>query len=109
MESGLTKHAEQRCQQRGISKATLEQVSRYGEIEYTYKKRLKVFLSSRDTKKEIMRLKWEIENSKETKRIMKLRKAIKTLQRAAGKTLIEENGKIVTIYVQYKADKKMSN
>jgi hypothetical protein len=97
----LTPHAEQRRRKRGILLTILECVTFYGRIEHTYNKRVKIFLPHKVANKKIMELKWEIENSGEPQNILKARKAIKALDKAAGKEIIEENGKIITVYVRY--------
>jgi hypothetical protein len=102
MKLNLTKHAKKRGRQRGFSKDSLKYIWLYGEIKREKRKGQKIFLTRKIVNKKIMELKWEIKNSEEPKNIPKARKIIKALDKAAGKVIVEDNGKIITVFKKYR-------
>lgn len=82
MKNSLTKHASKRIRQRGITKNLLSCVIKHGTVEYSAGGATKTYLTRRDANKAISELK----------------RNIRSIERAAGKSIIEKEGKILTVY-----------
>ena len=82
MKNSLTKHASKRIRQRGITKKLLSCVIQHGTVKYCAGGATKTYLTRRDANKAISALK----------------RRIRSIERAAGKSIIEKEGKILTVY-----------
>lgn len=82
MKNSLTKHASKRIRQRGITKKLLACLIKHGTVDYCAGGATKTYLTCRDANKAISELK----------------KNIRSIERASGKSIIEKEGKILTVY-----------
>ena len=82
MKNSLTKHASKRIRQRGITKNLLTCLIKHGTVEYCTGGATKTYLTRRDANIAISALK----------------RRIRSIERAAGKSIIEKKGKILTVY-----------
>lgn len=82
----LTKHAQKRVQQRGVSKETIDRIMYHGKCEIAPGGALKIFLGNKEHQELTSRLKRDIQ----------------LLDKAKGGTIIIVDGKIVTIYKEKK-------
>jgi hypothetical protein len=78
----ITKHAQTRIQQRGISNMVLQIIENYGRVSYAPGGAEKIFFGKRECNRTINELK----------------KAISLVERARGGSMIIANGQVVTVY-----------
>lgn len=98
MDLNLTQHADKRLRQRGINNTTLEYLYLYGDIQNAPGGALKIFLSRKDVNEEIKKLKRHCKIACKFKDKKKINHEIRMLERAAGKCIIEKDGRILTVY-----------
>lgn len=82
MNNSLTWHARKRLRQRGISEKLLYCLMEHGRSKYAHGGAIKISLTRRDANKVISKLKREI----------------RSIECAVGKSVIEKEGKILTVY-----------